>query len=686
MKRRVGTLLVGALASMFVPGVARGQTTASVPVLKTVAGTTGFSDGLPGAQALLYKIVASAADGQGNTFLSVRTGYDNRVVRLDQAGVVTVVAGNGGTDTFPYNGPVEGVPARSVSLPPVTSLATLSDGSLLIGGDKDLFRLSTNGVIAPLYMNPKPSASLACPRAAPIYNSTMCDIESIATDANDNVYVADRYWNRIYKTASDGTTTLVGGGGTDVSDGIPAVNARLTPRRVVIANGVLFFADPFGVRTISATGIYSTVFLASNPPPVSAGMESSERSAYLSAGLPNGDLLFLNATGVVRYRTSAGVFERFVGRPGATADPRLGGMAIDASFDNSFFAPNVVASANQNGAVTVTNAETGEVFRITDSGTTQLLAGKRYALSEPANGVYLGFARHISSTGTGVVVLVEGEFEQRIWRFEGGRFNLVGGSRLPLPWPGSVVDGESAERPLSVSSAVEGCNQDVYLAGATSGRVDSGRIIHRFRADASYSVEVGTGPLELRSVFGGCGGVFATVSNSLVRVNADDTLTKLLTLPTTGYVGGGSDGAGGFFLTFDAGASRFSGGPLSTVNAWGAATPTGWVRFFQQFLTVFDAAGNQTVFQSAYSYLSPWEEYPSDGPVTVGVMYAALFAYNHVPSARVAIIDRLYLRQVSSSGFRDPVSSTAFTSPPPRQAAAGVPAVVASPRRPATGG
>jgi hypothetical protein len=666
-------LSIGIAGMITVPSASQAQSVAGSPTIQTLAGRLGFQTGMSALDASLHNVVASSSDSAGNLLLAVSaTGSTNQVLRISPAGIVTVIAGNGQMDPFPYNGPASGVDPLSITLPPLSAVQSLADGSVLIAGSKDLFRLPPTGNIVPLAMNPAPSASVPCPLAAPIYLSTMCDIDSLATDASGNVYVADRFWKRVYRISPTGTTTLMAGGGQTFTDGGPAVDARIFGLDgIATFGGSLYIGGVGSIRKVDPSGFISTIFSSSTPPPLAAGVAATEFGVgRLHGVLPSGDLLVQGPSGVLRFRTD-GVVDRFAGAPNSIADPYAGGLARNANFSQPGPSLTHVTSVDGGGAAIVAVPYANELYRVGPDGLAVHIAGKRYQAVEPGNGLGFDTAKFISRTDDGSILLVQrgNSFYDRVWRYRGGQFTLLAGS-LGIPrYQGVYVEGESAFRSINASSAIEGCNGNVYI---DSTRIDAASVLHPLRPDTAFAAIVGPTLPGFRSMGGGCDGVFMLFGGFLTRVNANDTVS-VIAQDSNNILG--SDGAGGVFLLGSFPGEirrRLANGTTSAVTYWGASIPSGWVRFDPDYgtsLRFHDLVGGVTAFTPPVEP-APLNAAPLDGRYSVVSTKIRLFAYGSKPDNTVAVVDRGFLRKVIPFGARDPARPGApGASSVPRRAA-----------------
>ncbi|OFV96445.1 MAG: hypothetical protein A3H28_01925 [Acidobacteria bacterium RIFCSPLOWO2_02_FULL_61_28] len=174
--------------------------------ITTVAGGRGgFSgDGGPATAAALSNPYDVALDQVGNLYIADRS--NNRVRKVDLAGVITTVAGSGPVGNTVGNFSGDGGPATN--------------------------------------------ALLAIP-------------EGIALDAAGNLYIADNGNSRIRKVTPDGIIITVAGGGSLSSERVPATSASLnSPKRVTVdLSGNLFIAETGNhrIRKVGPDGIITTV-------------------------------------------------------------------------------------------------------------------------------------------------------------------------------------------------------------------------------------------------------------------------------------------------------------------------------------------------------------------------------------------------------------------------------------------
>jgi sugar lactone lactonase YvrE len=250
-------------------------------IITTVAGkgTYGYSgDGGAATNAELRSPAAIAVDTDGNFFIADKGNYIIR--RVGTNGVISTVAGN---RTFDYSG--DGGAATNAALGWPDGVTVDGAGNIFIADQAyDVIRkVDTNGIITTVAGNGTAgysgdgglatSASLNAPAG-------------LVVDAADNLLIADYSNDRIRKVASNGIITTVAGIGWSrfLGDGGLAVNASLYyPAGVAVAEaGNLFIADRYNerVREVTPNGVITTV--AGNGTPGYSGDWSQATSAELN--------------------------------------------------------------------------------------------------------------------------------------------------------------------------------------------------------------------------------------------------------------------------------------------------------------------------------------------------------------------------------------------------------------------
>jgi len=257
MKRKIYTFAVCSailtLAAVIVAADAHAQ------VVSTIAGTgtTGYTgDGGPAAAATLGIPAAITRDGAGNIYYA---DYTNNVIRkIDVAGNISTVAGGGTV----YPG--DGTAATSVLLYSVLGVVSDAAGNLYISdfGHNRVRKVNTSGIISTVAgtgtsgWTGDGGAATAAKLNGPY---------GLALDPSGNLFIADRYNNRIRKVdATTGNISTVAGDGFAGSsgDGGAATSARLNDPLAVAADasGNIYISDysNYKIRKVNSGGTIST--------------------------------------------------------------------------------------------------------------------------------------------------------------------------------------------------------------------------------------------------------------------------------------------------------------------------------------------------------------------------------------------------------------------------------------------
>ncbi len=225
--------------------------------ISTVAGASHFGgDGGPAANALLYVPIDTTFDASGNLYFSDYANH--RIRKINSAGVISTVAGNG---TCAYTGDGGAATAASLCFP--SAIRFDPAGNLLIadGGNGVIRKVSLSGFISTFAGNgqfaDKGDGGVAS--AASFVNLT-----GLAVDSVGNVYAADSGAYRVRKITPNGTISTVAGTGAagSTGDGGLATAAKLSAMQLLAVDSAdnLYIADTGNnrVRKVAA-GVMSTV-------------------------------------------------------------------------------------------------------------------------------------------------------------------------------------------------------------------------------------------------------------------------------------------------------------------------------------------------------------------------------------------------------------------------------------------
>ena len=286
--------------------------------MRTVAGTGAaeFSgDGSPAASAGLTTPQGRVAwDTAGNFYFADRG--NNRVRRVRSDGTITTVAGNGQAG---YSGDGRAATASSLNFP--TDVFVDAEGNLTIADSFNhrVRRVNTAGVITTVAGNGEAGFSGDGGAAA---EARLRNPSSVAMDAAGNLFISDVVNNRIRRISPDGTIMTVAGNGARgfSGDGPALENSIDAPLQLTAAgDGNLYFVDFFNhrIRRLRADGVLETV--AGNGEQAFGGDGSPSTSAPLnqptSIALHPSGVLYIADTGSHRIRAVLNTAATFTATP-----------------------------------------------------------------------------------------------------------------------------------------------------------------------------------------------------------------------------------------------------------------------------------------------------------------------------------------------------------------------------------
>jgi uncharacterized protein (TIGR03437 family) len=262
----------------------------AVGVISTVAGNgttvsslsgTDLGDGGPATRASLYSPTGVAVDGAENIYIG--DTQHNRIRKVNAAGNITTVAGNGSSSTTS-----DGVLATATSVQIPHGLAVDSGGNLYVASAGRIRKVNSAGIISTIAGNGNPAAS---GDDGPAVNAGLLP-DGVDVDSAGNVLIADTSNNRIRKVDSAGIITTIAGGHIGaIGDGGLAINANVgTPEDVAVDSaGNVYIADTShnSIRKIAAPA---------GVPVVSAALNAASFS--VNPGLTNGALGSIFGTGL----------------------------------------------------------------------------------------------------------------------------------------------------------------------------------------------------------------------------------------------------------------------------------------------------------------------------------------------------------------------------------------------------
>jgi sugar lactone lactonase YvrE len=236
--------------------------TAALPVsaqlISTVAGNggSGFSgDGGP-ATAAQISGEAIATDAAGNTYIA--DYYNYRIRKINAAGIITTIAGNG---TPGFSG--DGGPATAAEINTPFGLAVDRTGNVYFSDiyTRRVRKINAAGIISTFAGNGVLGSS---GDGGPATAASLWAPTSLAADTSGNIYICDYSANVVRKVNTAGViSTFAGIGASGFSgDGGPAVAAWLSSPNWVSAgrSGNVYISEMGNkrIRKVSPSGIIST--------------------------------------------------------------------------------------------------------------------------------------------------------------------------------------------------------------------------------------------------------------------------------------------------------------------------------------------------------------------------------------------------------------------------------------------
>ena len=353
-------------------------------VITTVAGSgePGVGgDGGPAIEAQLGFVSGLAVDDSGNLYIADLEHH--RVRRVDAAGIISTVAGDGRGG---YNG--EDIPATEAHLLHPRGLAVDRSGNLYIADAQNhrIRRVDSMGMIATVVGIGDWGFE---GEGGPALEAFLRQPSVVAVDALDNLYISDGLNHRVRMVDSTGAITTVAGSGDwgFDGDGGPALSARLSiPKGLVVDGyGNLYITneDDHRVRMVNASGVITTVagaheagFGGDGGPAVRAtfndpvGLATDLRGNLYIADRGNHRVRMVNPAGVIT--TVAGT-----GQIGAAGD---GGPATMASVG---YPSDVAVDAFGNLLI---SQRLGVVRKVDPSGVITTVAGQSFRFGRSGDG------------------------------------------------------------------------------------------------------------------------------------------------------------------------------------------------------------------------------------------------------------------------------------------------------------
>ncbi|OQW91485.1 MAG: hypothetical protein BWK78_04515 [Thiotrichaceae bacterium IS1] len=340
----------------------------AVGIITTVAGdgTEGFGgDGGPATSARLNYPLGVAVDSMGNLYIADAENY--RIRKVDAAGIISTVAGNG-TEGFSGDGGV----ATDAQLNGPGDVSVDSRGNLYIADfyDNRIRKVDTSGIITTVAGNGVAGFS---GNNGPAIDAQLNNPSGVAVDSRGNLYIVEYFNSCVRKVDSIGIITTIAGNNVAgfSGDGGVATNAQLNnPYGIAIdSSGNLYITDSYRIRKVDTAGIISTV--AGNGTKGFSGDGGVATSAQLDTpadiAFDNSNNLYIADQDVHRIRKvdSAGIISTVAGN-GTWGYSGDGGVATSAQLNS----PDGVA-VDSNGNLYISDTGNNRIRKVTFNNSDQ---------------------------------------------------------------------------------------------------------------------------------------------------------------------------------------------------------------------------------------------------------------------------------------------------------------------------
>jgi len=338
-------------------------------VMTTIAGNggSGFNgDGVQATSATLNLPRGVAVDAAGNLYIA--DSYNSRVRKVSASGVITTVAGSG-----KQAAPTDGVTATSSSLLTPVSVALDAAGNLFFADSSsgEICKVSSAGTLNIVAGRPRNVGESTFLGDGGVATKAVMNVpEGLGVDASGNLYVADSRNGRVRKVTAGIIDTAAGNAlSSALGDGGAAVSSPLASPAGVVADssGNLFIADSSSarVRKVTPAGIISTVAGTGYPGYGGDGGVATAAQLSAPAGLAldsTGDL-YIADSGNQRIRkvTPAGIISTVAGGTGTRPDGSLT-LPVSIAVDTA-------------GNLYVADRSKQSVFKVAPGGTLSKFAG-----------------------------------------------------------------------------------------------------------------------------------------------------------------------------------------------------------------------------------------------------------------------------------------------------------------------
>ncbi|GAB3690802.1 hypothetical protein GCM10027592_08340 [Spirosoma flavus] len=343
-------------------------------IITTVAGTGALQSGGDGGLAVNTPLLQPedvAVDGSGNIYIAE---FNARIRKVGVDGIITTIAGNG---TFGFKG--DGGLAVNALFGRRSRVDVDPSGNIYVSDRENgrVRRITSDGMINTIaggFSGDGGQATNAFIRKRYFLNSP----SNLTVDKHGNVYVSDRFGDRIRKITPNGLiSTVAGDGGKGYTgDGGPATIAQLQhPRGIGFdSTGNLYIVDQYNtrLRKVDVNGVISTVAGSGEANFIDNQINLSSADFYNSNGMAvskNGTVYIPTFWCILKI-TPAGVISIVAGRQNNGGFSGDGGLATNAQLNNP---SSVTLDKDEN--LYITDTSNGRIRKVDANGIITTVAG-----------------------------------------------------------------------------------------------------------------------------------------------------------------------------------------------------------------------------------------------------------------------------------------------------------------------